>query len=303
MRPQLMKHVRGDRDGRDESPFLFAFRPGPRYAAMLQAYLDESGHPRDPNSRVVSVAAIVSTEKGWRTFSDKWNKILRRHKVSGLHMSEYENGRGDFSHWKHKDAKAIQFIGDLASILKNNIRFGCVYSLPMADWNETMLGKYEDPNEEKRGPLTILLQCCLEAINETSLLPRNQEIACRYEFNKFLAGVAPEHFKHWTKEWGLNEKFTSFTFAGKYDHPGLQGADMLAYEGAKHLKNQYVSETEREERKLHATLRLSKKIDLQALTREGLFSYLKTYYPHLLSDEETQLGLTLEGTELSLRPS
>lgn len=283
--------------------FVFAFRSGQKYTTMLHAYLDESGHPRDPNSRVISVAALVSTEKGWHTFSDKWNRILRRHKVSGLHMSEYENGRGDFSHWKHKDAKAIQFIGDLASVLTNNIRFGCVFSLPMADWKETMLGKYEALHEEKRGPLTILLQCCLEAINETSLLPRNQEIACMYESNNFLAGVAPEHFKHWTKEWGLNEKFTSFTFAGKYDHPGLQGADMLAYEGAKHLLNQGVSEKWREERKLHAALRLSKKIALQILTREGLFSYLKTYYPHLLSDQEAQLCSTLPEIEPSLPPA
>ena len=273
----------------------------PEYLAMLTAYFDESGHPAD--SQVVSVAVLVSNENGWHTFSDKWNRILRRYRVNILHMKHYAHSRGEFSDWKGEETKRRRFIGDLASILKNNIRFGYVCSLPMADWNEVMLGKFEDLGEEKRGPLMILLRCCLEAINETNLLPRNQKITCLFECNDFLAGVAPEHFRDWTREWQLDEKFKSFTFAGKYDHPALQGADMLAYEARKYLLDQIVVATGRRPRELHDSLKLSEKINFSAMTRDGLLSYLNTYYPHLLSDEEVQLCSTLPEIEPSLPPS
>lgn len=285
------------------APNLFASRSGLNHIAMLHAYFDESGHPEDPNSKVVSVATVVSTQRGWHQFEEKWGKVLRRHNVRGLHMTDYENSRGEFKNWQERGEKRIQFIGDLASILKNNIRFAFICSLSMDDWNKTMPGKFEDLGEERRGPLMFMLRCCLEAINETDLLPRNQAIACMYESNNFLAGIAPVHFHDWSRAWNLDNKFASFTFAGKYDFPGLQGADMLAYEGRKHLLNQYAVAQGLPERKLHANLKLSRKIDFRTTLRMDLLAYLKTYYPDLLSDEEKQLCSTLPEIEPAFPPA
>lgn len=282
MLPQMMKHVRG---GRDESPFLFAFRLGPYYLAMLYAYFDESGHPAD--SPVVSVAVVVSTEEGWHAFNDEWNSLLKHYEIRGLHMKEYAHSRGAFSGWKGQDLKRDQFIGDLASLLINHIRFGYVCSVPMADWNEVMLDKLH-PNIQKRGPLIFLLRCCLDAINETDLLPKDEKIACVFEHNDFWRGAAEFHFKDWTVEWGLEERFGKLLFDEKYEHAGLQGADMLAYEGRKFIVTHYAQPDGRPERKLHRILTSSPNIEADFFERDGLRSYLRTNYPDFSTDAEAQ---------------
>lgn len=245
---------------------LFAHRSGQKYLAMLEAYFDESGHPAD--SAVVSVAAVVSTENGWHAFEQKWNRILRRYRVPGLHlhMTDFESRRGTFAQWPIEEEKRVQCIGELAAILKNHIRYGCVVSMDLEEWREPLREAFGhlpdyDPN---RTPLIVLLQTCLEEIDRSSRLPRTQDIACMFEKTDFLAR-APHHFEQWINTWGLHEKFKSFGFAGKYEFPGFQGADLLAYEGRKHLVNQRRSAQTRPERKLHATLKLSKKIDFRVL--------------------------------------
>jgi len=237
---------------------------------MLYAYFDESGHPSD--SKVVSVAAVVSTIRKWHVFDEKWRKILRRYKVpNGLHMTDYENRKGDFKGWPKKDQKAIDFIAELAAVLKNNIRYGCVYSLNMEDWNEVMRDRFTDPFERKRSSFIVLFQTCLESILITKSLPQGQKIACMFEENKFLTGAAPSHFAGWKKGQGVEEKFGSFAFGKKYEYPGLQGSDMLAYEGAKWL----INKGERPERKLHKVLKQCNKIEFKYLDESGLLDYLQ----------------------------
>ena len=265
---------------------LFAFRPRPRYLAMFYAYFDEAGHPLD--SDVVSVAAVVSEIEQWHAFDEQWNNILRLHEVRGLHMTDYESRQEDFRHWKHKDPKAIECIRDLASVLINTIQYGCVCSLAMDDWNETVRDRFENPYERKRASLIVLLQSCLEQINNTNLLPKNQKIACMFEQTAFLKGAIPDHFANWKKAWGLEERFGTFAFDEKYACPRVQGADMLAYEGRKHYLNQWVLRNGIPERKLHRRLVLSDKITFGVMDRQTFLSYLQAYAQHFLSNEGEQ---------------
>ena len=236
---------------------------------MLHAYLDESGHPAD--SQVISVAAVVATQNGWHTFEDKWNRILRRYHVPGLHlhMTDFESRRGVFANWPIAEEKRVQCIGELAAILKNHIRFGCVFSMDLVEWGDALHDAFREAPDyaHAKTPLIVLLQTCLEEIERTPRLPSTQQIACFFERTDFLK-KASGHFENWVHQWRLGDKFKSFAFAGKYEHPGLQGADMLAYEGRKYLLSQR-TDARRPERKLHATLQLSKKITFRVLDRHA----------------------------------
>ena len=266
---------------------FFSVHSGYGYLTMFRAYFDESGHPDDPNSPVVSVAAVAADIDQWHAFDEQWNDILKVHGVRGLHMTDYESRQGEYRHWKRGDQQTIQFISDLASALINTIQYGCVCSFAMDDWNDIMRDRFEIPYERKRASLIVLLQICLEELNRTNLLPKDQQIHCVYEENDFLAR-APNHFIDWKKAWGLEERFGGFGFDDKYNLPGLQAADMLAYEGRKHYLNQEVLRNGIPERKLHKRLRESDKIAFSIADKQTFNSYLEAYHQHFELYKEKQ---------------
>ncbi len=253
---------------------LFSSIPGKRFVAMFYAYLDEGGHPSD--SKVVSVAGVVSSIPQWHTFDEQWRKTLAWYDIPGFHMTDFESRQGIFRTWERRDPRAIPLIAQLTDIFITNIQFGCVFSLIMEDWNTLMRDRFPDLFERKRAPLVVLLQTCLEAIDLK--IPNNQPVACMFEETKFLSGAAPAHFSSWKKAWGLNERFKgALAFGGKYEHPPLQAADILAYEGAKHVLNVDVEGGKIPERRLHARLRQSQKIRAEYFNAEGLLAWLEDY--------------------------
>lgn len=257
---------------------------------MLYAYFDEAGHPSD--SKVVSIASVVSTNEEWNNFDDQWRKVLDWYDIpkdKGLHLTDFENRKGVFRDWGKDDPRAIPFISELVDIFKINIQFGCVFSIIMDDWNSLIINRFPDAFERKRSPFIVLLQTCLEAIH--NVIPKDQSITCMFEENKFLLGAAPAHFARWKNTWGLENRFTgALAFGQKYKYPQLQAADMLAYEGAKHILNRTVNGGLIAERKLHARLMQSQKIQAEYYDIEGLMGWLDD-----ISKRESLLLMEQEG--------
>lgn len=248
---------------------------------MFQAFLDESGHPED--SSVVTVAAVVSDEQGWHTFEEQWAHTLQQYEIATFHMTDYESRRGEFSQWGRHEKKARHCITALSSIFSETMRFACVYSVSMADWQAVMQGKFEDRRLEKVGPWLPLFLTCLESIYTTPLIPNDQHIACWFEENNLLKAPAREHFKEWVPAEGFQDRLQSLTFSQKAAHLGFQAADMLAYEGRKHHLNQYVQGLVRDERKLHKVLLRSDKVHERSFTAQSFLDYLSKEFPHLAS--------------------
>lgn len=248
---------------------------------MFYAYFDEGGHPS--NSKVVSIACVVAPVKSWHKFSDKWERILRRYKIAnGLHMTDFENRKGDFRDWKRNDPRAIPFITQLSSIMLNQIQFGYVASLIMEDWNEVMnewdgamKKKFIDGFFRKRSSFLFLFQACLEFIQETPLIPSHEKVAFMFEETKFLTGAVPESFIKCKDEWGLGEKWGNISFGKKYHYRPLEGADLLAYEGPKHVLNQLVNGGRVAERKLHRYLGATNKIKSVFYNEQAIRAYMK----------------------------
>jgi hypothetical protein len=69
--------------------------------------------------------------------------------------------------------------------------------------------------------------------------------------------------------------FGSITIAGKQDAIPLQCADMLAYEARKDVINRFLTDPPMKERKLLASLRESKSLELGFYNRETLVRILE----------------------------
>lgn len=273
-------------------PFLFGFQPGPHYTAMLHAYFDESGHPDDPNSQVVSVAAIVSTQAGWHKFCDEWTLTLERYHVTRLHMKDYAHSRGEFATWKGDDTKRRDFLAELVSTVKATVQFAHVSSLAGDDWKATMYdedggGKLEIVQQhQQRVQYVFPFWCCLDRIADTWLLPKDQKLAYIFEAGVSGKGAICKFFEEWKLAQNRHgTRVGALSFDDKSSHPGLEAADLLAYEGRLHFLHQEVAPTGTPERESYKRLRGSPKIEWGYIDRTATtryLEYLRRFQPHLI---------------------
>jgi len=242
------------------------------------AYFDESGKPED--KPVVSLAAFVATDLKWRRFDVRWMTALRTYKaaihktakIPWFHMTDYESPNAKpYGQWSKQ--KRIGLASSLADITKDAITFGTVHSLVVSDWNEIIVPRLENTYKQKRGWYIFLLQGLLEDIANFVRVPRYETIACVFDENKEIAGAAKLHYaglkssKNWSQIFGSSSYDSSPLF------PGLQAADMLAFEGRRAVKNKVLDSGERPISKLLENLSSRKQITVARYTRDGLVKF------------------------------
>ena len=234
------------------------------------AYFDDGGHTSD--SPVISVAAVVAKTAAWELFDEKWSKRLRRAGILSFHMTDYENRKKGFNGWDEN--KRLALITDLAAILKNSIMRGVGATVTMKDWLAVMPEQFERPDFiAKRGPYPLLFQLCVEHILSNVKLDHSQKLACVFDENHFIRGSLKEHYRDVLNAHPYSAQLGTLTFDTANRAAPLQAADILAYEGHKHIKNQVVENGQRPERKLHAMLRKSERIQYFTLTEQSLREY------------------------------
>jgi len=59
-----------------------------KYMLMLTAYMDETGHSQDQNSKFNGMAGLMTKEENWIVYEREWSKILKHFKIPYVHMSE-----------------------------------------------------------------------------------------------------------------------------------------------------------------------------------------------------------------------
>jgi hypothetical protein len=134
-------------------------RDGRKAFCMLEAYMDESGI--HDGAHVCVVAGYWGSMKKQSRFESRWKEIIKGANEPSLkefHSTDfwYSDGRrkGVFAKWS--DAKADQFISDLANCVVESRIFPTAATLVTAEWeklnkNERMLltGGYYDIASEK----------------------------------------------------------------------------------------------------------------------------------------------------------
>lgn len=232
-----------------------------RMLAVVTAFFDESGAEDKP---VFSVAGFVSSEKRWDRFDYHWEKELRKRDVSVFHMTDFENREGEFKDKDWTNQNRIEFIGQLAHIIKNTIIVGVGHAVLLDDFRTVFCPEVSSRETLKRA-YVFLFHSCLDdlLIHLVPHLSRREHIACICEERAGVEGATVEKFEETGRrapEWKRVFQVTPL-FAPKHAFRPLQSADILAYEGYKHVTNQFLTdEALRPARKLFTSLDRSKRL-------------------------------------------
>ena len=116
-------------------------RDGQKVFCMLEAYMDESG-THDNGAHVCVVAGYWGSVKKWRRFESRWREIIKGANEPSLkefHSTEFwfsdgKRRKGVFAKWS--DAKADQFISDLANCVAESRIFPTAATLVTAEWEK-----------------------------------------------------------------------------------------------------------------------------------------------------------------------
>src|SRR4030088_324198 len=89
--------------------------------AAIEFYGDESGDPKDPHIRVISMAGFMATVNDWGKFSDLWRRsVLDEHRIPYLHMRECDQFLGPFKRFKNDSVAAISLLEDIATVIRRS---------------------------------------------------------------------------------------------------------------------------------------------------------------------------------------
>jgi hypothetical protein len=86
---------------------------------MLVAYIDESGHSRDPRSHFAGMGALIADSADWDTFTSEWSAALSDAGIKGeFHMRLFAHCRGPFEGWTEDRRRSLfaQLVGAIVKI-------------------------------------------------------------------------------------------------------------------------------------------------------------------------------------------
>jgi hypothetical protein len=81
------------------------------------AYIDESGHSKDPNRNFVCLAGLLAPSTSWEKFEPLWTAACATHGVrEPFHMADFAGFRGQFKDWTDELRKGL--LGSLVAAIK-----------------------------------------------------------------------------------------------------------------------------------------------------------------------------------------
>jgi len=197
---------------------------------LLKTYMDESGiHDGAP---VVAVAGYISRPKHWRAWTKEWNKAKKPIKV--FHATDCANFQGEFVGWD-KDRRDA-FVANLLPILPAHELAGIVIGIDMNTFTREV-GKHPDLKRMFGEPYTACFQWAISIIMDiASQHGKGERMAFVHENNDYQAD-ALRAFNYVEQQFNPRGIKMTMSFGAKEDHAPLQAADVLAYEGAKFVRN------------------------------------------------------------------
>jgi hypothetical protein len=235
-------------------------RAGEKIFCMLEAYMDESGIHDGAHACVI--AGYWGHEKRWRHFENEWKKIL--HDADEPTLTEFHsvdfwkpNGarKGVFKNWS--DDKADAFIAALLDCIGSHQIYPATSTLVVSAWNklsknEKMFltgGRFDGkrnvwitpsaPNQTYYLPFQFVVVAAALACKESF------KVHCVFDLHKQFKNHASTLFALLKKDPTLScrERLGEFSMADSKDAPGLQAADLLAYQSYLHAKERAFKNT------------------------------------------------------------
>jgi hypothetical protein len=197
---------------------------------VLQIFMDESGiHER---ASVVAVAGYIARPKEWRAWTKRWNAAKRPIKI--FHAADCANLRGEFKGWDKNQRD--RFVANLLPVIPAHQLAGIVIGINLDDLTEVFKDNPE-LSEMLGTPYAACFQWAVSIIMEiASKHGPGEAMVFVHEVNNFR-GEAIKGFEYVREFLNPRSIPIKLKFGAKADYPPLQAADVLAYEGAKFLRN------------------------------------------------------------------
>jgi hypothetical protein len=197
---------------------------------MLRAYFD-AGLKLKPH-RVFYIAGYVGFSKDWTLFDRKWRDLLRRNDLPYFHMTDYVARQGRYREWS--EAKRLAVMRRIVALASETTRMGIGATL--------LPDHYERLSQNDRELLPDSYGLCVTAcIAKTARTLQRARIAehVDYVFESGDAGqgttklLLEQLFAKSTRR--EQYAFHSLRFEPKAKFPGLQLADIFAFETGRYV--------------------------------------------------------------------
>jgi len=198
-----------------------------RLIVMLRAFLDDSGKAGDPSETAVVVAGAIADVDNWDLLDKEWKTVLRAFNVSELHMVHFSHYKGDFKGWDER--KRRSFLGKLCSIADKYILKPIGAMIPLEQFK--ILSK-KKKSEWLNDPYFVCLQDVVEITTRIAKElfdpPEHIQIICDEQLG--FEAKANSVYRACKKYLENGDRLISFGHASSEHYPGLQVADLVAYE-------------------------------------------------------------------------
>lgn len=190
---------------------------------VLIGFLDESGH--SSATEFVSLAAFVAEEEAWEEFDSQWRAALARYGAPHLHMREFAHCVGAFRGWTEDRRRGL--LGDCVASI-NSVR-------AIAVGAATSVEDFRKLSDEGQSMLQDPFFCCFQEV------ARGIAINAHFEREGYQAHMvfsrqdefgpmAQKLWKAMARYIDVGQRMGSLRFEDMRAVPGLQAADLLAYE-------------------------------------------------------------------------
>jgi Protein of unknown function (DUF3800) len=204
---------------------------------IVTVFIDESGTHGSP---VTILAGWVGRLGQWAQFDSYWRKLLKRRNLTYFHSSKLKHSQGEFKGWKVSEKQA--FMAAAAKAGEKHLEFGFSIILGEDDYQAHYVAGHrprEVPLDSRYG---LCFRYCLgliPSLARDAFGDRELEIRFVLESGHPNLGDADRIFQKVKRSTQANEQeivgmLKTSTTGDKIDFPGLQIADVIAYNSFQH---------------------------------------------------------------------
>jgi Protein of unknown function (DUF3800) len=208
-----------------------------RLFVIVTVYIDESGTHGSP---VTILAGWVGRLRQWANFDQQWRRLLKRNGLTYFRSKDMKDSHGEFKGWTINQKK--QFSDIAAKLATKHLEFGFSITLREDDYRQHYINGYrprEVPVDSRYG---LCFRYCLGLVSNLAMQAFDRhtlEISFVLEDGANNLGDAGRIFNRVTKsriprEQQIVQSLKTLTIGKKAEFPGLQMADVIAYNSFHH---------------------------------------------------------------------
>lgn len=198
----------------------------------MQAFFDESGHIDQPG--YYAVAGFIGSDYQWQELERLWRDALAAFGAPYMHMREFAHSKGPFTGWEKGPREGL--MAAVVAALKESRLTAVGCAMRVADFKAL--------TEDQQSRMVSPYFCCLQDVM-FGFAMTSQEAPAGLTLQVIGdQGTEYEAIAHklWTvlPELGVpyDRLAPKLEYRNMRDNPGLQAADVLAYEMTKELASQ-----------------------------------------------------------------